>query len=59
MTQTTKFSEEAIRLQAYLLWEMEGRQDGLAEKYWHRAVERMTSESCAAYPPAQSSHHRY
>jgi hypothetical protein len=32
-------AEEAIRLEAYFLWEQDGRPDGKADYYWERAVE--------------------
>ena len=50
--------ERYIRLRAYLLWEVEGRQDGRADEYWHRARERVQAETRSAYPPAQSQGHR-
>ena len=51
-------SERLIRERAYLLWEAEGRQDGGADEYWHRARELIEDESQAAYPPTQSRGHR-
>ena len=50
--------ERYVRLRAYLLWEVEGRQDGRAEEYWHRARERVQAETRSAYPPTQSQGHR-
>ena len=47
-----------IRLRAYLLWEVEGRQDGRADEYWHRARERVQSETRSAYPQTKSQRHR-
>ena len=35
---------EAVRLTAYFLWEQDGRPDGMAEVYWHRALEKHRSE---------------
>lgn len=32
-------SEDAIRQQAYLLWEADGRPDGMAEHYWLKALD--------------------
>lgn len=32
-------SEDAIRHQAYLLWEADGRPDGMADYYWLKAME--------------------
>jgi hypothetical protein len=50
--------EPRIRERAYLLWEMEGRQEGREEEYWHRARERIEAETQSAYPPVQSRGHR-
>ncbi len=54
----TTHIDHRVRERAYLLWEAEGRQDGGADEYWHRARERINAESQSAYPPAQSSGHR-
>ena len=32
--------EQVVREQAYALWEQEGRPDGRAEEFWHRALEQ-------------------
>ena len=32
-------NEDAIRQRAYLLWEADGRPDGMAEHYWLKAME--------------------
>ncbi len=32
--------EQLVREQAYALWEAEGRPDGRAEEFWHRALEQ-------------------
>ncbi|WP_395812724.1 DUF2934 domain-containing protein, partial [Devosia sp.] len=32
-------SDEAIRDRAYLMWEADGRPDGMAEHYWIKAAE--------------------
>jgi hypothetical protein len=37
--------ERNIRMRAYLLWELEGRQEGWATRYWHRARELIDDES--------------
>jgi Protein of unknown function (DUF2934) len=47
-----------IRLRAYLLWEAEGRPEGRADEYWHRARELIEAEAQSAYPPTQSRGHR-
>lgn len=36
--------DEAVRLTAYFLWEQDGRPEGRAEHYWHRAREKHRSE---------------
>lgn len=36
--------EERIRQRAYEIWESEGRQDGKADSYWHRAAEDLDRE---------------
>ena len=50
--------EERIRQRAYSLWKMEGRPEGRAEEYWHRARELIEDETRSAYPPTQSRGHR-
>jgi DUF2934 family protein len=50
--------EGRIRERAHQLWELEGRQDGRADEYWHRAVEQLQSDRQAAYPPSASRGHR-
>ena len=37
--------EQNIRMRAYLLWDLEGRQEGGAGRYWHRASELIDDES--------------
>ena len=32
-------SEDAIRQRAYLMWEADGKPDGMSDHYWHRASE--------------------
>ncbi|WP_306751617.1 DUF2934 domain-containing protein [Paracoccus actinidiae] len=40
-TSETKLGlEQVVREQAYALWEQEGRPDGRAEEFWHRALEQ-------------------
>jgi hypothetical protein len=36
--------EQAVRERAYLLWEEEGRQEGLSEEYWNRALDQHLRE---------------
>lgn len=43
-----------IRERAQLLWESEGRQDGMADEYYRRARELIEDEGKSAYPPSQS-----
>ena len=50
--------DERVRVRAYLMWEADGKPNGEADLYWHRARERMEAESHSSYPPAQSSKHR-
>ena len=46
------------RERAYLLWEAEGRQEGRADEYWHRARELIEDEGQPSYPPTQSRGNR-
>ena len=50
--------EQRLRERARQLWELEGKQDGGDENYWHRAKELIEAETCSSYPPAQSRGHR-
>jgi hypothetical protein len=50
--------ERHIRIRAYEMWEAEGRPEGRADEYWHRARERIEAEAQSAYPPVQSRGHR-
>ena len=36
--------DQAVRERAYLLWEKDGRPDGRAEEYWHRALDQHLRE---------------
>ena len=36
--------EQAVRERAYALWEQEGRPEGRAEEYWHRALDQHLRE---------------
>ena len=58
MSDANETFEQNIRMRAYLLWEEEGKQDGLQDEYRHRARERIEAEAQAAYPPAASRGHR-
>ncbi|MFC7478685.1 DUF2934 domain-containing protein [Dankookia sp. GCM10030260] len=51
-------SDERIRARAYLMWEADGKPNGQADLYWHRARERMEAETHSSYPPAQTGKHR-
>jgi hypothetical protein len=51
-------SDERVRVRAYLMWEADGKPDGEADLYWHRARERMEAETHSSYPPVQSGRHR-
>jgi hypothetical protein len=46
--------EARIQKRAYEMWEAEGRPEGKADMYWHRAKELIEDESQSAYPPSQS-----
>ena len=50
--------EECCRECAYLLWETEGKQEGMAQVYWERARELIEAGAEPSYPPAQSQGHR-
>ena len=50
--------ERRIRERAYELWELEGRPEGSADVYWHRAKELIEAETHSSYPPSQSRAHR-
>ena len=50
--------EDRIRERAYLLWEMEGKQEGGVEEYWERARQLVEAEAESSYPPSQSQGHR-
>ncbi len=41
---TQENNEALIRERAYHLWELEGRQEGRASEYWHRAKEYASGE---------------
>lgn len=58
MSDADQNTEENIRMRAYLLWELEGRQEGRADHYWQCARELIKSESHSGYPPAQSRGNR-
>jgi hypothetical protein len=49
---------QRIRERAHHLWELEGRQDGRAEEYWHRAAEQIESDTKSSYPPSASRGNR-
>ena len=58
MSEAEQVAEQNVQTRAYLLWEFEGRLEGRAEEYWHRARERIEAENHSAYPPVQSRGHR-
>ncbi|WP_337184287.1 DUF2934 domain-containing protein [Shinella sp.] len=45
--------EESVRIEAYRIWEEEGRPDGQHDRHWLIAVERVR----AALPPARAEAH--
>jgi hypothetical protein len=58
MPDANQDTEENIRMRAYLLWEIEGRQEGRADHYWQCASELIESEGHSDYPPTQSRGNR-
>jgi hypothetical protein len=56
-------SEDAIRHRAYLMWEADGRPDGMAEHYWLKASEvppaanapKAKAKSAASKTPAAAA----
>ena len=58
MSDAERDIEQNIRTRAYLLWELEGKQEGGAEQYWERARELIGAESQSSYPPTQSRGNR-
>ena len=54
MSETDSDLERRIRDRAYLRWEAEGKPDGRADEYWHRARWLVEAETQSAYPPIQS-----
>jgi hypothetical protein len=50
--------EERIRERAYQMWEADGRPEGNADQYWHRAKELIEDEDKSAYPPSASRGNR-
>jgi hypothetical protein len=50
--------EQVIRERAHQLWETDGRPEGRAEQYWHRAQELIDDEAERSYPPSQSQGNR-
>jgi hypothetical protein len=47
-------SEESIRVRAYLLWEVDGRQHGRDDHYWREAVKQLQMESVQPSPVTPS-----
>jgi hypothetical protein len=43
-SETTLGLEQAVRERAYFLWEQEGRPEGRADEYWHRALDQHLRE---------------
>jgi hypothetical protein len=58
MSEDDRDLERRIRERAFEMWEAEGRPEGRADEYWHRARERIEAETQSAYPPTQSRGHR-
>ena len=56
MASTGAASEAAIREQAYLLWEQEGRPHGREMEFWTRAKVAVAEKACASpVHPSRSS----
>jgi rubrerythrin len=52
--------QERIRRRAYELWEQEGRQEGRAEHYWHRAEAEVASVNLGdEAPPGTPGAHEH
>jgi hypothetical protein len=58
MSEADQDLERRIQLRADLMREAEGKPEGRADEYWHRARERIEAEAQSAYPPVQSRGHR-
>ena len=58
MTAEEDHLDDRIRNRAYLLWEMEGKQEGGVQQYWGRARQLIEAEAESSYPPAQSQGNR-
>ena len=52
-------TEDQIRVRAYQLWEADGRPDGQADTYWHRAamdtVEKTAKKPARRAKPAKTA----
>jgi hypothetical protein len=46
--------ERRVRERAYQFWEADGRPEGKADLYWHRARELLEDEGQSSMPPPQS-----
>jgi hypothetical protein len=51
---TAPLSDDAIRHRAYLLWEADGRPDGMADHYWAKAATEPTPD-VSAKPKAKAT----
>ena len=47
--------EEKIQIRAYEMWEEEGRPEGRAEEFWHRASTELAGSSAPAKKPRKSA----
>lgn len=48
-------SEDRVRVRAYELWEQDGRPDGRADEYWHRAAALVANEQAPGQAGALGS----
>lgn len=52
---TAPLSDDAIRQRAYLMWEADGRPDGMADHYWQKASEPAPDISAAPTAKAMAT----
>lgn len=46
--------EDRVQVRAYALWEQDGRPEGRAEEYWHRAVALIEEEQASGQASSMS-----
>jgi len=47
--------DEQLRQRAYMIWESEGRPEGMEAQHWARAERELVEEGAAAVPAAAAS----